>query len=96
MQASELEVFQTRAQIETEQVAQAHGKVGVAMRVDSELLELHRGGLPHHPLERRPGLPLAEHQRLVIDDAPLVQHMRVHAHGMATAPWVNSRAPQMP
>ena len=72
---------QARAEIKSKRAGQAHREIGVPMRVDSELSDVFRGTLAHDTFDGRTCLPLIQNDRLIVKDAPTIEHVCVHSDG---------------
>ena len=49
----------------------------------------------HDAFHRDAGLAFVEHDRLVVDDAPAVQHMGIDAGRVGAPAWIGARAPEV-
>ncbi len=74
-----LQRLQPRAQIEAEELGQGHREVRVAVGIDGELCDL-EGLVADDALDGGTGLALlVEYERLGVEDAPAIAHVRVDA-----------------
>ena len=80
MQTPVPQMAQARTEIEAEQLADRHAKIGIAVCVNREPFDVGDRGLSDHPFDRRARLPLMQDKGLVVDNAPLIQDMRIDAH----------------
>jgi hypothetical protein len=78
--------------IEAQQLRHRHGEVREAMRVHRQFLQLDVT-LPHGAFDGSASLAGVQHNRLVVDDAPLVQHVRICPDGVGSAAGIETRIP---
>ena len=62
-----------------------------AMRVDRDALELVDLPLAQSALDRRPRLSPVQDDRLIIEDAPLVEHVSIGADRIGSPPRIETR-----
>ena len=76
---------ETRTDVEAEELCQRHGEMGDAVGIDGQPVDLRRV-LPQGALDRRAGLALVQHDRLVMDQRPVIGDVGIAAHrGRAAA-----------
>src|SRR5208337_3613561 len=80
--------------IEAEQLCYRHPEVREPVRVHGKPLQLHVA-LTHGAFDGRGHLAAVQHDRLAVDDRPLIQQVRVAADGISAASRIKARVPQM-
>jgi hypothetical protein len=69
--------------------------VGEAVGVDSDALQVGYVLLAQRALDRGTRLAPVENNRLVVEDSPLVEHVRVGADRAGAAAWVEASGPEI-
>src|SRR5438132_10197451 len=79
------QVAQTRTEIEAKQFRYCHPQFRVPVRVNGKFDQSSVVAgvvVTDNAFNRHAGLALVQHDRMVIDDAVLLQHVRVDTHGL--------------
>lgn len=63
------------------------------MGIDGKLGNIVGTALTYHAFDRRPGLSLIENDGLIVEDAPAIAHMRVHADRFSASTRVDPCLP---
>src|SRR3546814_1221189 len=95
MEPPATDVGQAWAEVEAQQLGDRHGEVREAVAVDGQTLELGYL-LLQHAFDGGTGLAPVEHDRLIVDDRPLVQVVGVGSHGGRSPPRLDPGGPQVP
>src|SRR5277367_5208352 len=81
MQMPVAQTIESRTKIQVQQFGNRHAEIRVAMSIDRQALQA-RDRLADGAFDGGTRLPGCQEQRLVVDDAPLVKHVRVRADGV--------------
>jgi hypothetical protein len=82
--------------IEAQELPHGHAEIGIPVGINGQPFNIGDRGLPHHAFNGGARLALMSHERLVVDDPLLIQHMRRDTHRVGSPPRVHPSIPQMP
>ena len=84
-----------RAQIEPNQLGERHREMREAMGVDRHTLELADVLLPQGAFNGGAGLAPVQDDRLIVENAPLIEHVGIGSHCIGPPPGIEPRRPQV-
>lgn len=93
MKATIAKMRQARAEIKPKNPGHPHCEIGVPMCVDCQRRNIPGCALPDNSFNRRTGLTLIQHNRLVIEDAPAIEYVGVHPNRCCTATRISTSLP---
>ena len=63
------------------------------MRINRKRRDICGCALPNETFDCRARLALVQHNGLIVEDAPTIEHVGVHSDGRGTAPWISASLP---
>ena len=90
-----LEFRQTRAQVEPDELGERHREMREAVGVDRDALDPLDLLLPQGALDGGAGLAAVQDDRLIVENAPLIEHVGVGADGIGPPPGIEPRRPEI-
>ncbi len=90
-----LQTGKPRAQVEARHLGQRHPEMREAVGVDGDAFAPLDLLLAQGAIDGRTHLPAVQHDRLIIEDAPLVEHVRVGADRVGSPPRIEPRRPEI-
>jgi hypothetical protein len=96
MQATIPSMTQAWTELEAPELPHGHAEIGIPVGINGQPFNGGARGLPHRAFKGGARLALMSPERLVVDNPPLIQYMRVETHRVGSPPRVHPSIPQMP